>query len=220
MKKLWILSLLCILVSCQEQNKKATTETAQKFASIKIERFRVANGNKDSVQLASYIMKDFDSTGLETKSVYYTSDGSIMMQFENEYTQGNKTKVRWINKENKLVKYVHMSYDENNRIVKSESFNPAGEFTTGFIHQWKEDGKIEEKGPITESGTFKSNSIYTYNDQQEFTSLVEYDENDSLYGTFRWKYIDFNEAKEWTKRYQFFNDTLTRIEKRKIVYQD
>jgi hypothetical protein len=186
---------------------------------MKIERFNVANGNADSLTLASYIVKDFDSTGVETKSVYYSAKGDIMMQFENEYENGNKTKVNWINSKDTLVRYVLMTYDKDNRIQKSESFNAKGEFKEGYMHQWKDNGKIEEKGPIEKDGTFKPNSIYTYNDQQEFVSLVEYDENDSLYGTFRWKYIDLNDAKEWTTRHMFFNDTLRRIEKRNIVYQ-
>ncbi|RNC86383.1 MAG: hypothetical protein ED556_08810 [Winogradskyella sp.] len=219
LKTLKGVAVLCIalLTSCN-QNKGIKAEEVSVLDNIKIERIRVYNGNKDSTSLSSYIIKEFDSLGTETKSTYYNADDSVMMQFNNEYTNGNKTKINWINKTNKLVRYVTMEYDGNGKIIKSESYKPSGDFIEGYMHKWKDNNKIEEKGPITDS-VFKPNSIYTYNQYDEFTSLVEYDENDSLYGTFTWKYIKLNPDKEWTERQMYFNDTLVRIEKRYLTYQ-
>ncbi|SHH79960.1 hypothetical protein [Winogradskyella jejuensis] len=220
MKKIIVITAtLLMIISCQEKKSKSAVESAKVFESIKIERYSVQNGNPDSISFSSYIVKDFDGNGTEIKSIYYSSDNSIMMQFENHYENGNKTRIDWINGNDKKVKYVKMSYDDNKRLVKSESFDTLDVFISGFIHKWKEDGRIEEKGPIEQGKEFKPNSIYTYNDQQEFESLVEFDENDSLYGTFRWKYFDFNEEKEWIVRQMLFNDTIVRIEKRNIRYQ-
>jgi|GEM_PF-4297101 len=216
-----IITLCCIVLisSCQEKVANKNEVTAILFDSIKLERYAVPKGNMDSISLSSYIMKYFDEKGTETKSIYYSSDNSIMMQFENEYENGNKTRVNWVNGKDEMVRYVKMTYNDKNRLIKSETFNTSDEFQTGFIHQWKDGGKTEEKGPIVEGEEFKPNAIYKYNDQQEFVSLVEFDENDSLYGTFQWKYTKFDKNNEWIKRQMIFDDTLVRIEKRLISYQ-
>ena len=218
MNKMTIIIAFLTIVACQKKNSKVKPEVGKTFKSVKLERYSVKDGNPDSVSLASYITKEFDSIGLETKSVYYSSDNSIMMQFENEYENGNKTKIDWVNGKNEKVKYVKMIYDEDDKLVRSESYNLNDEFQSGFIHQWKDNGRTEEKGPIEEGKDFKPNAIYKYNEQQEMISLVEFDENDSLYGTFKWKYIEFNDDNQWTKRHMIFNDTLVRVEKREIRY--
>jgi hypothetical protein len=220
MKKLLILTITIFTVlSCQEKKSKKEPTTEKTIESIKIERYSVQNGNSDSIAFSSYILKDFDENGIETKSVYYTTDNSIMMQFVNRYENGNKTRIDWVNAQDTLVKYVKNTYNEDNRLVKSESFNTNNEFQSGFIHQWKENGRIEEKGPIEEGKEFKPNAIYKYNDQQEFELLTEYDENDSLYATVKWKYLAFDENNEWTERHMVTNDTLNQIEKRIINYR-
>ena len=214
-----VTTTLLMILSCQEKISKTEVESAAVIESIKIERYSVQNGNPDSISFSSYIIKDFDKNGTETKSIYYSTDNSIMMQFVNQYENGNKTRIDWVNAKDTLVKYVKNSYDLNNLIVKSESFNTANEFQSGFIHQWKENGRIEEKGPIEEGKEFKPNAIYKYNDQQEFELLTEYDENDSLYATVKWKYLAFDENNEWTERHMITNDTLNQIEKRIINYR-
>ena len=220
MKKFALLLCILAVVSCQDKKTDPETTSEKRFESITVERYAVENGNPDSTSLSSFIKRDYDGEGLETKSIYYSSDSSIMMQFVNQYENGNKTQVDWVNGNDEKVKYVKMSYDSEGRIIRSESFDVSGEFESGFIHQWKDDGRIEEKGPIVEGQPFRPNSIYTYNAEQEFISLVEFDENDSLYGTFTWKYLNFDDTKEWTERQMLFNDTLVRIEKRKIQYQE
>ncbi len=214
-----VTTTLLLILSCQEKKSKTEVETAKVYESIKIERYSVQNGNPDSISFSSYIVKEFDKNGTETKSIYYSTDKSIMMQFVNQYENGNKSRVDWVNAKDTLVKYVKNSYDVNNRIVKSESFNTTNEFQSGFIHQWKENGRIEEKGPIEEGKEFNPNAIYKYNDQQEFELLTEYDENDSLYATVKWKYLAFDENNEWTERHMITNDTLNQIEKRTINYR-
>jgi hypothetical protein len=208
-----------MILSCQEKKSKMEVESAEVIESIKIERYSVRNGNPDSISFSSYIVKEFDKNGTETNSIYYSTDNSIMMQFVNQYENGNKSRIDWVNAKNTLVKYVKNSYDVNNRLVKSESFNTSNEFQSGFIHRWKENGQIEEKGPIIQGKEFKPNAIYTYNDQQEFELLTEYDENDSLYATVKWKYLAFDENNEWTERHMITNDTLNQIEKRIIIYR-
>lgn len=212
-------TLICLLLICSCNNKPENKTAFKKdFSKIKIERYAIKDGNADSSSLSSYIIKDFNDEGLEARSIYYTANNQIMMQFVNQFTNGNKTKIDWINGEGKKVKYVKMSYNEKDQIIKSESFNPNDEFVSGFIHQWKDNGRTEEKGPIEEGKPFKPNAIYKYNDQNEFISLVEYDENDSLYGKFTWDYLKFDDQNEWIERHMLFNDTIVRLEKRIISY--
>lgn len=215
MKKL-IISAIAILAIVSCQKKKSGKPIVE---SIKIERYSVRNGNPDSVSLSSYIVKDFNENGTESKSVYYSTDNSIMMQFVNRYENGNKTRVDWIDEQDRLVKYVKNTYDENGRLAKSESFNTSNEFQSGFIHKWKENGRIEEKGPIEIGKQFRPNAIYKYNDRDEFELLTEFDENDSLSATIKWNYIRFDEYNEWSERHMITNDTLNRIEHRVINYR-
>ncbi|ALM09083.1 hypothetical protein SB49_15775 [Sediminicola sp. YIK13] len=215
---LLLLTILTIL-SCRDNRPKSDVAHENLIESIKIERYTVLNGNPDSISFSSYIIKDYDKNGNEIKSVYYSTDNSIMMQFVNQYENGNKTRIDWVDAKDTLVKYVKNTYDTDNRLVRSESYNSSNEFQSGFIHQWKNNGRIEEKGPIEEGKEFKPNAIYTYNDQQEFELLTEYDANDSLYATVKWKYLAFDEHNEWIKRHMTTNDTLNQIEKRIIKYK-
>lgn len=214
-----LLILILSIFSCQENKTKSDITNENLIESIKIERYSVQNGNPDSISFSSYILKDFDENGTETKSVYYTTDNSIMMQFINQYENGNKTRINWVNGQDTLVKYVKNTYDENNRLVRSESFNTSDEFQSGFIHRWKDNGRIEEKGPIEIGKEFKPNAFYHYNDQQEFELLAEYDENDSLYATVKWEYLAFDQNNEWIERHMITNDTLNQIEKRIMNYK-
>ncbi|MCA0153472.1 hypothetical protein [Winogradskyella vincentii] len=210
---------LLLLTSCDNNRTEKKTEANNNFSQIKIERYAVKEGNADNSSLASYIIKEFNDVGLEAKSVYYTADDQIMMQFVNQFNNGNKTQIDWINGEGDKVKYVKMTYNDKDELIKSESFNTKDEFVSGFIHQWKDDGKTEEKGPIEGTEPFRPNAVYKYNDQKEFVSLVEYDDNDSLYGKFTWNYLKFDNYNEWIERHMFFNDTLIRIEKRIFTYK-
>lgn len=220
MKRISLLTLsILTILSCQNQKSSSPSQWAE-IESIKVERYSVQNGNPDSISLSSYIIKEFDENRLETKSIYYSTDNSIMMQFINHYEDGNKTRIDWLNGLDSLIKYVKNTYNEDNKLIRSESFDTQNEFQSGFIHTWKENGRIEEKGPIEQGKDFKPNAIYTYNDQQEFESLVEYDENDSLYATVKWKYLLIDENNEWTERYMITNDTLNRVEKRIIKYRN
>ncbi len=220
MKKIMtLIAAIITVISCQEKRSQKELASDEVIESIKIERYSVRSSNPDSVSLSSYIVKDFNKKGNETKSVYYSTDNSIMMQFINQYENGNKTRVDWVDGQDQLVKYVKNTYDENGRLAKSESFNTSNEFQSGFIHKWKDNGRIEEKGPIEIGKEFKANAIYKYNEQDEFELLTEYDENDSLYATVKWDYLKFDDNNEWTERFMITNDTLNRIEKRIISYQ-
>lgn len=218
----YLLFALLILASCnQNQDLKTSGEADQPFfESIKVERYAVKNGNPDSITLSNYIKRAYDLDGKELKSVYHSTDNSIMMQFINEYEDGMKSRINWVNSEGELVRYVKNTYDENNRLVKSESFNPEGEFLSGFIHNWKENGKIEEKGPIEEGKAFKPNAIYTYNDMDEFELLKEYDANDSLYAIVKWKYTKTDASGNWIERQMITNDTINQLERRIIDYRE
>ena len=199
--------------------EKPQVVVQKKFSAITEQRFNVKNGNPDSTQLSSFIERMYNSEGIEKKSIYFTTDSIIMMQFVNTYNNENKVKIDWINAEDKLVKYVKNSFDENGKITRSESFSQEGEFTSGFIHQWKENGKVEEKGPIEEGQPFKANATYFYNKKDDFRELHEFDENDSLYYIVKWEYKKEDEQGNWTERHMITNDTLNRIEKRLIKYQ-
>lgn len=219
---LFVLFSAIVLSSCGEKGKQGDLQkNAEKpLKSIKVERYSVTNGNPDSTTLSSYIMKSFDENGNESKSIYYTTDDQVMMQFVNTYENGLKTKISWVDGQGNGVKYVVNTYDENNRISKSESFSMEGEFQNGSLHRWKENGKLEEKAPIEEGEVFRPNAIYTYNDDQEFAYLKEYDDKDSLYATVRWEYTEFDDFDHWIERQWITNDTINRIEKRIITYRE
>lgn len=217
-KTIVVLSQIFIFITACHQNKKDEAIGMPSISKIKIERYRVTNEKKDTLTLSSYIIKEFDSLGNEVRSIYYTKEDSIMMQFENSYTHGNKTKVTWRNKNNVIVRYVNMTYNKDGKIIKSESFKADGKFVEGYLHRWKDNGKIEEKGPLNDS-IFRPNSIYSYTDFNEFETLIEYDlVNDSLYGQFQWKYTEFDSNKNWLNREVYFNEKLTSLEKREIKY--
>ena len=220
MKKIHLILVILVSISSCKKNKSEPAAISDPiFETIRIDRYSIQNGNPDSLTLSSYILKAFDNEGYETKSTYYSSDNAIMMQFVNQYDKGNKTRVNWIDSNDSLVKYVKNSYNENNKIVKSESFSPTDEFLSGFIHRWKDNGKLEEKGPIISGKEFKPNAFYHYNDQNEFDRLKEYDENDSLYAVVQWKYMRFDDNNEWIERHMITNDTLNRVERRIIRYK-
>ncbi|MEL6867417.1 MAG: hypothetical protein AAFP19_23530 [Bacteroidota bacterium] len=210
-----------MLLSCNQGENNPTKPSNDQaiFESIRVDRFAVKDGNPDSTTLSSYILRTFDEAGTETKSVYHSTDNAIMMQFVNNYEDGNKTRINWVNANDELVKYVKNTFNNDNRLIRSESFSPEHEFQSGFIHNWKDDGKVEEKGPIEEGQTFKPNAIYTYNDQEEFELLKEYDKNDSLYAVVRWNYVSNDELGNWTERQMITNDTINQIEKRSIKYK-
>ncbi|NQZ78625.1 MAG: hypothetical protein HRT61_21300 [Ekhidna sp.] len=214
-----LFTLLCFLTACQ-QNRKEEAKKEKTLAQIKIQRYSVVHQDLDSIVLSSTIIKEFDSLGKEASSIYYDTRDSVMMQFENSYTNGNKTRVTWRNRNNIIVRYVNMTYNDDDKIIKSESYKQDGAFVEGYIHQWQDNYRTEKKGPITDS-TFKPNSIYTYTDFDEFESLVEIDlANDSLYGRFHWEYVQFDENDEWLERRIYFNDSLTRLERREMKYQN
>lgn len=216
MKQLFQLLIISFLISCSPYTEKSESP---KFESIRLDRYAVKNGNPDSITLSSYIVRSYDEEGFEEKSIYYSTDNSIMMQFINEYQGGNKSRVNWVNQNEEIVRYVSMSYDENDRIIRSETFNPEDSFMSGFVHRWKEDGRIEEKAPIEEGADFKPNAIYIYDQKNEFDSLKEFDENDSLYYLGVWDYMQYDEFDNWTERRVISDDTIRRVEKRLIVYR-
>ena len=216
-----LLFIVFSLSSCgPEKTPTSTDDTKAPIESIKIERYSVANGNPDRISLSSYITRQYDDEGNEIKSVYYTTDDQIMMQFVNNYADGLKTRIDWVDGSGNKVKYVKNSYDEDGRLSRSESFGIDGEFQSGFLHRWKEDGKIEEKAPIAENGTFRPNAIYTYNEDEEFELLKEYDENDSLYAVVQWIYTQKDEKGNWIERHWITYDTMNRVEKRIITYRE
>lgn len=222
MKYAAIALLLAIgLFACnKEKQENPPSNLEPVFESIQVDRFSVKEGNPDSTSLSSYITRTYDQEGNETKSVYYSTDNSIMMQFVNTYEEGNKTRIDWVTGDQELFKYVKNTFDAENQLVRSESFSPQNEFQSGFIHQWKDGGKIEEKGPIEEGQSFKPNAIYTYNDDGEFELLKEYDANDSLYAVVKWNYTNKDEFGNWIERQMITNDTLNQIEKRTIQYRE
>ena len=209
-----------LLLSCtnETQTEIDSTEPSPFLKSVRLERYSVAEGDPDSITLSTYILRTYNEEGQEAKSVYYSADNSVMMQFENTYQNGNKTQIDWVNAQGELVKYVKTTFNEKNELIRSESFSPEGEFKSGFIHNWKEDGRVEEKGPIEEDKPFKPNAIYFYNSKEDMIRLEEFDVNDSLYAIFQWKYLKYDDNGNWTEREMAFNDTLTRVEKREIEY--
>jgi hypothetical protein len=212
--------LLFGIYSCKDSSAEDTSKTKKAiFESIKNERFSVKKGNPDSTNLSNYIIETYSPQGQQLSSVYYALDNSVMMQFVNEFENGNKTKINWVNGQEQLVKYVKNTYNDQQQLIRSESFSPEGEFQSGFIHNWLEDGKIEEKGPIEEGKPFKPNAIYTYNENEEFELLKEYDANDSLYAVVKWNYTKMDEFDNWTERQMITNDVINQIEKRTIKYR-
>jgi len=213
--------MFTLVTSCNQTGKEETKKLGRQHVmeSIRVDRSTVQNGNLDSISLSSYIMRTFDEEGKEIKSVYHSTDHSIMMQFVNTYEEGNKTRVNWVNADGELVKYVKNTFNEKNRLIRSESFSTENEFLSGFIHNWKEDGKIEEKGPIEEGIAFKPNAIYTYNDKEEFELLREFDQKDSLYAVVKWVYTDSDEYGNWSERQMITNDIINQVERREIKYR-
>lgn len=78
---------------------------------------------------------------------------------------------------------------------------------------------MDEKGPIEEDKPFRPNAIYTYNDNDDFELLKEYDKNDSLCAVVEWNYIRNDEFENWTAREMITNGTINQIEKRTIIYK-
>lgn len=220
--KILPLILLAIMLSTSCQNANQTTDAHKKWSSLisseRIERYSVNQGDVDSIRLSTYIIKSYDMNGRETQSTYFSNDGSIMMQFINEYQDSLKTKVIWKNAQDSLVRTVRLYYDNNGKINRSESYNKQGELIEGYLHRWKQNGKIEEKAPLEEDEEFRPNAIYYYNDQNEFSKLEEFDENDSLYYIAFWNYNEFNDDSLWTERVMVTRDTIRRVEKRIITY--
>ena len=214
----WLLFFTACNQSGQPEKKIVPTDD-EKIAAITMNRFSVSAGNVDSLSLSSFIEREYDRNGMETKSTYFSTDSTIMMQFINTYENGNKIKIDWKDASNTLVKYVKNSFNKDGKIIRSESFTPEGQFINGFLHQWKNNGKTEEKGPIEEGKPFKANAIYTYDDKDEFSELKEYDENDSLYAVVQWNYIKEDKNGNWTERHMITNDTINRVERRMISYR-
>ena len=140
-----------------------------------------------------------------------------MMQFLNVYDGDQKARVNWIDGQGNMLRYVENVYSQG-QLVRSNSYSTDNEFITGFIHNWKENGKVEEKGPVAEGQPFKPNAIYTYNDDNEYESLREFDENDQLIDVVTWKYTQKDDQGNWTERLMYTNDTLTEVERRFIIY--
>ena len=217
-----VLFLIGMLFSCKKKSNSDQPSDSENilFSSVELFRYNVSGGNLDSIKLSTSINKLYDSIGNVTKSIYYNADGDIMMQFINEYNEnGLKSRVNWKNKKDSVVRYVKLTYDDNKRLARSEAFNPKNEFVSGFIHNWKDEGRVEEKGPILEGKEFKPNAIYFYNDKEEYEMLHEFDENDSLYYIAKWKYLKADSHNNWTERIMITRDTIRRLEKRTINYQ-
>ena len=222
-KNLLLLVITLLLFSCSDNNDTSTTSTPninEKIETIVINRFNVKDGNPDSLQSSGYIIEDFDENDNQVKAVYYTNDSTIMMQFINEYDNGNKVRVNWVNAQDTMIQYVKNTYNELNQLVKSETFGTDDKFKSGFIHRWKDDGMVEEKGPIEEGKAFRPNAIYTYRAKNEYIDLKEYDAKDSLYAVVEWQYTKEDASKNWTERRMITNKKLNRIEKRTIKYRE
>ena len=213
--------LLILICSCKSEKKEAeeSESITPLIASMKEERFNVKQGNADSISLGSYILRTYDSTGVETKSVYYRTDNSIMMQFMYSYEEGNKTGIQWVNAEDKVVRTVKNQFDENGKLIKSETYNADGEFREGYVHTWKENGTVEEKAPLVDGQPIKANAIYFYHPNNDLKMLHEFDDNDSLYYILKYKYTAKDDNGNWTERQFIANDTLRRIERRTISYK-
>ena len=211
--------VLMVMLACKESEEKPETMPPPPFQSVEIERFSTPGGNVDSMRLSTRIVKTFDAEGKEEKSVYYAANGSIMMQFFNDYKGEQKSRVNWRNRKDSLIRYVNYTYDTDGRVYQTESFNAKNEFLEGYRHIWKENGTIEEKAPIVDGQPQKRNAIYFYNDQDEFRKLHEFDENDSLYYIAVWKYTKMDSLNNWIEREFIARDTLRRIERRTIKYQ-
>ena len=212
--------LLMVVSSCRNLGESVNQEAKRGiFSKMTIDRYAVEDGNPDSIQLSSYIVKLYDDQGKESKAVYHSSDSSIMMQFINHYRDGMKNRIDWVNGDNEMVRYVKNTFDDDGRIIRSEAFNPPDTFISGFIHQWTNEGKVEQKGPIEEGKPFRPNARYYYNEKDEFELLLEYDADDSLYATVRWEYLAFDSLDNWIERNMITNDTLNQVEKRRISYR-
>lgn len=222
MNRIYILLTILIVISSCKSERTSPTEPVNEdpvFASMKVERYSVNKLYPDSISLGSYILRTYDSTGVETKSVYYSSDDSVMMQFANTYTEGNKTGISWINADDKVVRTVKNSFDDKGKLIRSETYNADGEFREGYVHTWKENGTVEEKAPLVEGEPIKANAIYFYHPNDDLKMLHEFDDNDSLYYILKYKYVAKDDNGNWTERQLYTNDTLTRLEKRIITYQ-
>ncbi len=207
-----------VFFACKDGNSEKTTEESKpEIASIKTDRFTVPKGNMDSIQLSSYKVENYKNEQVDN-SIYYAADGGIQMKFTNDYENGQKTRVNWINASDTLVMYVTFTYGEDGRLMRTENYRPDGTYKNGFEHQWNEDGTEEAKGPIIDTLDFKPNAIYYYNEKNDQIRLVEYDENDSLIYNGYWKYLDYDDNGNWLERTVTRDDTLRRIEKRTITY--
>ena len=223
MKKIaYLLLPLIIVVACKkDQKKEITVEEEPRIQDIRLDRYQVKYGNIDSIILTSYILEKYDSLENVSSSVYYTSDDLVMMQFQNSYEDGKKTKADWVNASDSLVQYVEFTYGEDGKLSRSKTFGPDGIFRSGFIHEWRENGTVEAKGDLVDTDTaeFKPNAFYHYNEMEEVVRLKEFDAQDSLIYNGTYKYTERDTLGNWIERTTTSEDTIRRMEKRIIRYK-
>lgn len=133
-------------------------------------------------------------------------------------------------------------YNEDGKIIETNFYNDEGKFSSKTKFTF-ERGNLKQSNKYNSDGSLESFSKYKFNDNGKATEAIDFTNENKLSGkstfsyndnlisgykrfkgnrltdTFTFKYIKFDDQKNWIVRYTYINNKVQFIEEQKINYR-
>jgi hypothetical protein len=162
----------------------------------------------------------YDSAGYLTSENFYGVNGGLLHRYE--YTndeKGNQTVSDYYNSEGKLSSRTSFSYDAKNNMIEMKYHSPATFLSWRKTFTYNSMGKQTKEFIYDTYATTWSNKImYEYYEKGNLTEQGHYGSDDIIGEKLTNKYLEFDNAGNWTIRNEYRNDIIFKISEREIEY--
>lgn len=197
----------------KSESKQVTTEIITRTFSVKFV-------NKESVMdtLQQIQSVTIDAVGKEIERTFYNLDFTPKWTDKYEYDEkGNQVGSKHFNAGAEQTLYYKYTNDSDGRRIFYEAYDFK---TDALIHNgassYENDGKLKKDGYINDDGKFVSNFEYEYNNDGDELGYTYIDLLSGDRSTSNYKYLEFNDDKQWTKRLVLTKGEVQSIETREF----
>jgi hypothetical protein len=206
-----------VIEEIEEEEKDYLSEVITRTYSVKM-----VGGEPETDALQQMQSTTFDRQGLELENTFYNLDNSIASVDRFIYDEdGKQIGSDHFDKGITSTSYYVYELDSKGRRIAYQAFDHG---TDALLFKgatrYEEFGKLKKDGYLNEKGNFICNFEYTFDDEGKEIGYVYIDNASGERYSSVYKYVDYNEDKEWVKRLIMSADSVKSIETREFIQKE
>lgn len=162
-----------IIISITPKGKhyyETNTGVIKKQCETKILRKKICTGWKHKFKTGKYVddsiissYGEYDERGNHTHQIFYNDDGSIRIQFDVEFNEGDEPVSGEVYMPgNEDQERLFTKYETEDNVITQTAYNPDGFIVYKQVQKLDKDGRLKEKIWITANDKVKSKEVYKY----------------------------------------------------------